>query len=98
MSLKQAARLWQNSDVLLCFHARSVMCYWLVLVSLLLCVATIAVEKTVSQVTRLLEPHLGFAFLFSALCATAFGHMVYNFAIRKVGPAETTIFVNLNTL
>src|SRR5690625_6141981 len=41
---------------------------------------------------------LGMLFLFSAIIATAFGHMIYNYAIRNVGPTETTIFVNLNTM
>lgn len=34
----------------------------------------------------------------SALFATAIGHMVYNFAISKIGPAETAIFGNFNTV
>ena len=34
----------------------------------------------------------------SALFATAIGHMVYNFAIQKIGPAETAIFGNFNTI
>ncbi|MCM3585669.1 DMT family transporter [Mesobacillus maritimus] len=33
----------------------------------------------------------------SAVFATALGHMVYNHAVGKVGPAETSIFLNLNT-
>jgi drug/metabolite transporter (DMT)-like permease len=35
-------------------------------------------------------------FLGSALLATAFGHMVYNQAVQHIGPAESSIFVNLN--
>lgn len=80
------------------FDPRLLTGYMLVVGSVAIFLVSIIVEKDITQVTRLLEPKLGFAFLFSALCATAFGHMVYNFAIRKVGPAETTIFVNLNTL
>lgn len=34
----------------------------------------------------------------SALFATAIGHTVYNFAIQKIGPAETAIFGNFNTV
>lgn len=34
----------------------------------------------------------------SALFATAIGHMIYNFAIQKIGPAETAIFGNFNTI
>jgi len=36
-------------------------------------------------------------FLFSALIATGVGHMAYNHAISRLGPAETSIFLNLNT-
>ncbi len=36
-------------------------------------------------------------FLGSAIVATAIGHMLYNYAVGKVGPAETSIFLNLNT-
>lgn len=36
-------------------------------------------------------------FLFSAMIATGIGHMIYNYAIGQVGPAETSIFLNLNT-
>ncbi|SFE43536.1 Permease of the drug/metabolite transporter (DMT) superfamily [Lentibacillus persicus] len=52
----------------------------------------------VQEITRLIDWQLGGAFLFSALLATAFGHMTYNYAIKKAGPAETAIFLNLNTL
>lgn len=33
----------------------------------------------------------------SAILATGIGHMVYNSVISKVGPAEASIFLNLNT-
>jgi len=40
-----------------------------------------------------------YALLFgSALLATAVGHMIYNFAISKIGAAETAIFGNFNTI
>ncbi|TYR79370.1 DMT family transporter [Priestia megaterium] len=35
-------------------------------------------------------------FFGSALLATAFGHMIYNQAVQHIGPAESSIFVNLN--
>jgi drug/metabolite transporter (DMT)-like permease len=35
-------------------------------------------------------------FFASAVIATGIGHMTYNFAIGKVGVAETAIFINLN--
>jgi drug/metabolite transporter (DMT)-like permease len=36
-------------------------------------------------------------FLASAMLATAVGHMLYNHSIGKLGAAETSIFLNLNT-
>ncbi|WP_241536079.1 DMT family transporter [Indiicoccus explosivorum] len=38
-----------------------------------------------------------FAFIVSAIFATAVGHMTYNHMIGKVGVTETAIFLNLNT-
>ncbi|WP_152657894.1 DMT family transporter [Oceanobacillus sp. CFH 90083] len=55
-------------------------------------------DNPVSDLTQLFSWKLGLVFLFSALLCTAFGHIVYNFAIKQVGPAETTLFMNLNTL
>jgi drug/metabolite transporter (DMT)-like permease len=37
-------------------------------------------------------------FVFSAVVATAMGHMIYNDAIGKIGAAEAAIFINLNPL
>jgi len=37
-------------------------------------------------------------FLASAIIATAIGHMIYNYAVGKVGVAESAIFINLNPL
>lgn len=36
--------------------------------------------------------------LLSALLATAVGQTLYNYAISKIGPAETAIFTNFNTI
>ncbi|RSD24018.1 DMT family transporter [Mesobacillus subterraneus] len=36
-------------------------------------------------------------FFASAVFATAIGHMLYNYAIGQAGPAEASIFLNLNT-
>ncbi|MCA0149271.1 DMT family transporter [Rossellomorea vietnamensis] len=36
-------------------------------------------------------------FFASAILATAIGHMIYNHSIGKIGAAETSIFLNLNT-
>lgn len=43
------------------------------------------------------SPSIWAVFLFSAVIATGVGHFAYNYAIGQVGPAETSIFLNLNT-
>ncbi len=43
------------------------------------------------------SPAVWTIFLFSAVIATGVGHTAYNYAIGRVGPAETAIFLNLNT-
>lgn len=43
------------------------------------------------------SPSVWAIFLFSAVIATGVGHLAYNYAIGQVGPAETSIFLNLNT-
>ncbi|WP_066295277.1 DMT family transporter [Bacillus sp. FJAT-29937] len=40
---------------------------------------------------------LWIAFFSSALLSTALGHMFYNAAIKKIGPAEASIFINFST-
>ena len=42
-------------------------------------------------------PAVWTAFFFSAVLATALGHMLYNRAIGQIGAAEASIFLNLNT-
>lgn len=80
------------------FDPRLLTGYMLVFGSFFIFMLGAVVEKDISQLSKLFSVDLGFIFLFSAIVATAFGHMTYNFAIKNVGPTETTIFVNLNTL
>lgn len=49
------------------------------------------------EISQLFSWKLGSVFLFSAVLSTAFGQMVYNLSIKDIGPAETAIFINLNT-
>src|SRR5690625_1028653 len=58
----------------------------------------LVVETNIAQINNLFTCKLGSIFLFSALICTAFGHMTYNYAIKQVGPAESAIFINLNTV
>ncbi|MFD2130195.1 DMT family transporter [Pseudogracilibacillus auburnensis] len=80
------------------FDPRLLTGYMLVLGSGFIFIVSLIVEGNVTQLTKLFSFKLGIIFLFSAIMATAFGHMTYNYAIKNVGPTETTIFVNLNTL
>lgn len=57
-----------------------------------------AFGANIQEITKLADWRLGSVFLFSAVFATAFGHMTYNYAIKKAGPAEAAIFLNMNTL
>ncbi|EUJ48938.1 DMT family transporter [Paenilisteria rocourtiae] len=42
------------------------------------------------------SPSMWLLFLTSALLATAFGNLIYNFAVGQIGPSKTAIFMNLN--
>lgn len=80
------------------FDPRLLTGYMLVFGSFFIFILGVFVERDVAQLSQLFTMDLGLIFLFSAIVATAFGHMTYNYAIKNVGPTETTIFVNLNTL
>lgn len=80
------------------FDPRLLTGYMLVVGSVIIFLFSLAIEGNVGQLSALFSKKLGPIFLFSALFATAFGHMVYNYAIKNVGPTETVIFINLNTL
>lgn len=80
------------------FDPRLLTGYMLLFGSFAIFIVAVTLERDVAQLSILFDQKYGLLFLFSAVIATALGHMVYNFAVRNVGPAETTIFVNLNTL
>ncbi len=80
------------------FDPRLLTGYMLLIGSFFIFGVSFMLEGDFVQLTKLFSWKLGSLFLFSAIIATAFGHMTYNFAITNVGPTETTIFVNLNTL
>ncbi|WP_242057482.1 DMT family transporter [Halobacillus yeomjeoni] len=71
--------------------------YMLVIGSAFIFVISMVVEAEPAQIIQLFNVKMMGVFLFSALICTAFGHMVYNFATKHVGPAETAIFINFNT-
>jgi len=80
------------------FDPRLLTGYMLVIGSFFIFIISLIIEGNTSQITALFSWKLGAVFLFSAIIATAFGHMTYNYAVKNIGPTETTIFVNLNTL
>lgn len=80
------------------FDPRLLTGYMLLIGSVFIFILSGLFEGNFAQLAQLFTWKLGGIFLFSAIIATAFGHMTYNFAIKNVGPTETTIFVNLNTL
>lgn len=79
------------------FDPRLLTGYMLVFGSIFIFIFSFFVEGNVGQIVELFSWKLGLVFLFSAVFCTAFGHMTYNYAIKHIGPAETTIFINLNT-
>ncbi|HLS20671.1 MAG TPA: DMT family transporter [Bacillota bacterium] len=80
------------------FDPRLLTGYMLTIGSFFIGLTSVVTESNFSQLTSLFTWKLGAVFLFSAVLCTAFGHMTYNFAIKQVGPVETAIFINLNTL
>lgn len=80
------------------FDPRLLTGYMLVFGSLVIFIVSLLFDANFAQVTMLFSWKLGSLFLFSALICTAVGHMIYNYAIKQVGPAESAVFVNLNTL
>ncbi|MUK87578.1 EamA family transporter [Ornithinibacillus sp. L9] len=71
--------------------------YMLLFGSGLIFIASLFEGSDFRQLTKLWSWDVGLVFIFSAVVATALGHMLYNFAIRKVGPAESAIFTNFIT-
>lgn len=80
------------------FDPRLLTGYMFLVGSFFIGIASLFYESNFGQLSLLFSWKIGFVFLFSAILCTAFGHMTYNFAIKQVGPVETAIFINLNTL
>jgi drug/metabolite transporter (DMT)-like permease len=79
------------------FDSRLLTGYMLVFGASFIFVIGVLGGSEIEQIGKLFSWKLGLIFLFSAILATAFGHMIYNFAILQVGPAEAAIFINFNT-
>lgn len=71
--------------------------YMLLIGSVLLFLISLWKEPSGLQSLSNGTPAVWVAFFFSAVLATALGHMLYNRAIGQIGAAEASIFLNLNT-
>jgi len=71
--------------------------YMLVIGSVLIFLISLITEPNGIDSLRNADYTVWLVFLFSAVIATGVGHMAYNYAISQLGPAETSIFLNLNT-
>ncbi|SET16188.1 Permease of the drug/metabolite transporter (DMT) superfamily [Salinibacillus kushneri] len=79
------------------FDPRLLTGYMLIIGSFFVFIISLFNGSHMGELTNLIHWKIGFVFLFSAVFCTAIGHMIYNFAIKKVGPAESAIFINFNT-
>src|SRR5699024_8301301 len=80
------------------FEPRLLTGYMLVSGSVVIFMRRLQLDQDLAQISKLFSWKIGNIFLFSAVIATTVGHMIYNFAVKNIGPAETTVVVNLNTL
>src|SRR5699024_2111288 len=80
------------------FDPRLLTGYMLLIGSGFIFITALFLGQSPGQLTALFSWKMGSVFLFSAIGATALGHMVYNYAVRNVGPAEISIFANLSTV
>lgn len=80
------------------FDSRLLTGYMLLVGSGFIFIIALVMNQNISQLSALFSLKMGSIFLFSAIGATALGHMVYNYAVRNIGPAEIAIFANLSTV
>lgn len=80
------------------FDPRLLTGYMMMVGSVCIILYSFILKKDFTELASLVDWKMASIFIFSAIFATAFGHMTYNYAIKKVGPAESAIFLNLNTL
>lgn len=71
--------------------------YMLFFGSIALFLISIVLEPNGLATITKAAPSLWMVFLLSAVFGTGMGHAVYNYCISQVGPAEASIFLNLNT-
>ncbi|WP_017187472.1 DMT family transporter [Alkalibacillus haloalkaliphilus] len=79
------------------FDPRLLTGYMMVIGASAMLIISFFLGDDITQLKQLFDPLLLLIFLYSAVICTAFGHMTYNLAIKRVGAAESAIFINLNT-
>lgn len=72
--------------------------YMLTIGSMVMVVYSLILTPTSFLAFTQLDGKLWAVLLFSAICATAVGHSLFNSMIKKIGTAETAIFNNLSTI
>lgn len=72
--------------------------YMLVIGSVALFIISLIQEPGEIKAFATVPPLFWLGFAASAIIGTAVGHMLYNYAVGKVGPAKAAIFINFNTM
>lgn len=72
--------------------------YMLLLGSTILFIISVLQEPGEIAAFTTVPPIFWIGFVASAILGTAVGHLLYNYAIGKVGPSKSAIFINLNTM
>lgn len=72
--------------------------YMMVIGSVVLFVISLIQEPGEIKAFATVPPAFWLGFAASAIVGTAVGHMLYNYAVGKVGPSKAAIFINFNTM
>lgn len=72
--------------------------YMMVVGSAVLLIISLIQEPGEIKAFATVPPMFWLGFAASAIIGTAVGHMLYNYAVGKVGPAKAAIFINFNTM
>ncbi|MEK5067174.1 DMT family transporter [Sporosarcina sp. FSL K6-1508] len=72
--------------------------YMMVVGSAVLFIISLIQEPGEIKAFATVPPTFWLGFAASAIVGTAVGHMLYNYAVGKVGPSKAAIFINFNTM
>lgn len=72
--------------------------YMMVVGSAVLFIISLIQEPGEIKAFATVPPTFWLGFAASAVVGTAVGHMLYNYAVGKVGPSKAAIFINFNTM